>query len=61
MCFCIALGIEHCLGDTNPVTEIDKDETPVIATPLDPTHERNLNACMVEIKSAAVVSTFPVT
>jgi hypothetical protein len=61
MCLCISLGIEHDLSDTGPVTKIDKDETPVIPTPLNPTHENNLSAGVIGTKGAAVVGTLPVT
>jgi hypothetical protein len=61
MCFGIALGIEHYLSDAAPIAEIDKDETAVISTTLNPTHKGNSRARIISAKGATVVSAFPVT
>jgi hypothetical protein len=61
MCFVITLGIEHYLSDAAPITEIDKDETAVIPTTLNPTHKGNLTARIISTKGATVVRAFPVT
>jgi hypothetical protein len=61
MCFGITLGIEHYLSDAAPITEIDKDETAVIPTTLNPTHKGNPTAGIISTKGATVVSAFPVT
>jgi hypothetical protein len=61
MCFGITLGVEHYLSDAAPITKIDKDETAVIPTTLNPTHKGNSSARIIGTKGATVVSAFPVT
>jgi hypothetical protein len=61
VCFGIALGIEDYLSDAAAITEIDKDETAVIPTTLNPTHKGNPAARIISTKGATVVSAFPVT
>jgi hypothetical protein len=61
MCFGITLGIEHYLSDTASITEIDKDETAVISTTLNPAHKDNPGARIISTKGATVVSAFPIT
>ncbi len=61
MCFGITLGIEHYLSDAAPITEIDKDETTVIPTTLNPTHKGNPAARIISTKGTTVVSAFPIT
>jgi hypothetical protein len=61
MCLSIALGVENYLGDTAPVPKINKYETSVIPTPLNPAHEDNAGANIVSTESATIVSTLPIT
>jgi DNA-binding sugar fermentation-stimulating protein len=61
MCFSITLGVEHHVSDAAPITEIDKDETTVIPTTLNPTHKGNPTARIISTEGATVVSAFPVT
>ena len=63
--FCLAvrlgvvLGVENDLGYTEAISEIDENDTPVIATSRHPPHEGHLLSKEIGRQRAAVVRSLP--
>ena len=60
VCLRIPVWVQCQLSDTGAVTQVDKDQTTVVATTMCPAHQTDLQADMFAAQFTTIVGSFPV-
>jgi hypothetical protein len=61
MSVAVLLGIEHYLGNSLPVAQIDEYQPPVIASAQRPPHQDHFPACIRAGQRAAIIGALPLS